>query len=463
MADREYQLAVIGAGPGGYVAAIRARQLGLRVAVIERDRPGGVCLNMGCIPSKSLLHQAERYRNAARLEELGVKVDRSGFDYELVHRKSRAAADTLLKGVEFLFRKNQVELIKDQASLTDVHEVSLAGGRTIAADNIIIATGSRPACLPGLDTDERSVMTSNGALMMTDLPGKLVIVGAGPVGVEFAHIFHSFGVEVLLVEMLEHILPQTDQEVALFLARLLKKTGIRISASARAVSLQKNEGGLQVELEDAGGNRALERCDRLLVCAGRVPNTEGLGLEKLGIATRRGFIETGDHYQTSVPGIYAVGDVVEGTPLLAHTASRQGEMAVEHIAGLEGEPRLDPMLVPHAVYCEPEVAGFGYTEKAAREEGIDFAKAVFPYRGAGKSVAAEAGEGMVKVLHDRAGRILGAHICGHAATELIHEILLARKHGLSTRQVAEVIHAHPTLSEAVMESMRAAEGRAIHM
>ncbi len=464
MSDRDYQLVVIGAGPGGYVAAIRARQLGLKVAVVERDRPGGVCLNTGCIPTKSLIHQAAVYRELGRAEELGVTVDRSGFDYARVHRKSRAAADTLLKGVQFLFRKNKVELIEDEARLSGAHEISLKSGRKISADTIIVATGSRPAGLPGLEADEKVVMTSDGALMMTDLPRRMAIVGGGSMGVEFAHIFHSFGVEIHLVEMMEHILPLGDQELAQFLTRQLKKAGLQISVCTRAVSLQRAAGGLRLELESAEGERTVQEYDRLLVCAGRIPNTEGLGLEKLGIATRNGFIETGDHYQTSVPGIYAVGDVVEGSPLLAHAASRQGEMVVEHIAGMDCERRLDPLLIPHAVYCEPEMADFGYTEKLAREQGLQFAKAVFPYRGAGKSVAVEAPEGMVKVLYDPSDdRILGAHICGQAATELIHEILVAATCGLSPRDVADVVHAHPTLSEAVMESMRAAEGRAIHV
>jgi len=464
MSDRDYQLAVIGAGPGGYVAAIRARQLGLGVAVIERDRPGGVCLNRGCIPTKSLIYQAGRFRELARAEELGVTVDRSGFDYTRVHRKSRAAADALRKGVQFLFRKNRVELIEDEARLSGAHEISLKGGGKISADSIILATGSRPAGLPGLETDEKEVMTSDGALMMTELPRRMAVVGAGPMGIEFAHIFHSFGVEVHLVEMMEHLLPLADHEVALFLSRLLKKAGLKISVSTRAVSFQKTEKGLRLELESAAGQRSVQECDRLLVCAGRTPNTEGLGLEQLGIATRNGFIETGDHYQTTVPGVYAVGDVVEGTPFLAHAASKQGEIVAEHIAGQHPEPRLDPLLIPHAVYGEPEVAGFGYTEKQAQEQGLPFAKATFPYRGAGKSVAVEASEGLVKVLYDRDdSRILGAHICGQAATELIHEVLVAGTCGLTVQDIAEVVHAHPTLSEAVMESMRAAEGRAIHV
>ena len=463
MGSHDYDLVIIGAGPGGYVAGIRASQLGLSCAVVEKDKPGGVCLNIGCIPSKALIHQADLYRSVDELEKLGIKADVSAFEYRKVFQKSRKASEMLSKGVNFLLKKNKVELIAAAAQLKGPNEVSLSDGRTITGKNIIVATGSRPRSIPGFEFDEDLVLSSDGALMLEELPSKLIILGGGFIGVEFAHIMSSFGVDVTVVELLEKLLPIEDAEVTEVLERSFKKRGVKVHTSTKAVSMEKKDGGVSVQLQDSEGKNFSIGADKLLVVVGRAPNTEGIGLENVGIKTEKGFIPVNDCYVTSVPSIYAIGDVVN-TPQLAHVASKEGEIAVEHIAGKNPAPRVDPNLIPSAVYCEPQVASFGYKERQAQEEGIKFEKATFPYRGAGKAVAIERSEGMVKVLYDPGTHeILGVHIVGADATELIHELLLAKSSELLPNDVAEMIHAHPTLSEAVMEVMRAVEGWAIHI
>jgi dihydrolipoamide dehydrogenase len=466
MANYDFDLVVLGAGPGGYVAGIRAAQLGLKAAVVEKDKPGGVCLNIGCIPSKALIHQAELVRSTRELSEIGVKVDLTGLDYGKVFAASRRAADTLSRGVGFLLKKNKVELIAGAGVIKSPHEIAVAGGRTVSGKNLLVATGSRPRAIPGFEFDEKKVLSSNGALMLEKLPKRICILGGGAIGVEFAHIMNAFGVEVHLVEMLDQLLPLEDAEVVDVLARSFKKRGIKAYVSTKATGWKAGKAGLKASLEGKEGAKELE-VDQILVVVGRMPNTEGIGLEALGIKTEKGFIPVGDFYQTSLAGVYAVGDVI-ATPMLAHVASKEGEIAAEHMAGrAEGRAvpaRLDPNSIPGAVYCEPQVASFGYTEKRAGEAGLSFVKATFPYRGAGKSVAIGRTEGLVKLLVEKETReILGAHVVGAEATELIHEILLARSAELLPEDIAGMIHAHPTLSEAVMEAARTAEGWAIHV
>jgi len=460
--DYEYDLAVIGAGPGGYVGAIRAAQLGKKVCVIERDKAGGVCLNIGCIPSKSLIHQAEVFSSISHLEKIGVRVDASGFDYSVVQAESRKAADALSRGVQFLLKKNKVDYIEGTAVITGEHEVSIDGTRKVAADNIMIASGSRPRELPGFEFDGTAVMNSTDALMMKTLPGSMIILGAGAIGCEFAHIMSAFGVEIHLVEMLEHILPAEDADTAQILARSFKKRKIRMYPGTRASAPKKEKGMVLLEIEDKKGKRSLE-AETLLVVVGRVPNTEELGLENVGITTEKGFIPVGDYYRTSVESIYAVGDVVS-SPLLAHVAAKEAEIAVEHMSGSGDEIRIDPTMIPTAVYTEPEVAGFGLTEEEAVKQGHEVTSAVFPYRGAGKSVAIGKTEGQVKIIYNpKTSEILGSRIVGTQATDLIHELLLARRSELLTEDISRMIHAHPTLSEAIMEAARTAEGWAIHV
>lgn len=459
----DVDLLVIGAGPGGYVAAIRAAQLGMNVAVVERDKPGGVCLNVGCIPSKALIHQAELFDSIHGLEAMGIQVDKSGFVYEKVFKQSRAAADKLSRGVQFLLDKNKIRLVKGEAKLTGPHEVTLQDGTKLTGNHVLLATGSRPRALPDLPFDEVRVLSSTGVLMLQELPKRLLIIGSGAIGVEFAHIMNTFGVEVTLVEMLPRILPVEDKEVVDVLVAAFKKRGIRMHVGTKMVAREDDGQVFRITLEDASGNQTVVEADKLLVSIGRLPNTEGLGLEALHITTDSGgFVTVGDWYQTSVQGVYAIGDIIR-TPLLAHVASKEGEIAVEYMAGHHPEPRIPANRIPGATYCEPQIASFGPTEEKLSEQGVVFEKSIFPYRGAGKAVATNHAEGLVKVLVDKTTReILACHIVGYNATELLHEVLLAAQAELLPEDIATMVHAHPTLSEAVMEAMRATEGWAIH-
>lgn len=460
----DYDVLIIGSGPGGYVAGIRAAQLGLKAAVIEKDKPGGVCLNIGCIPSKALIHQAEIYQAIPELAAMGIKADVQGFDYLKVFEKSRLAADRLSRGVAFLLKKNQVELIQGEAVQVRSGEVSLQDGRKLTGKSIILATGSRPREIPGFSFDEREILSSTGALMLQRLPKSLMILGSGAIGVEFAHIMNAFGVEVHLVEMLDRILPLEDDETVDVLYRSFKKRGIKMDTSTKALSQTLVDGKRQVVLEGPDGKQKTSTVDKILVSVGRVPNTAGLGLAEAGVTLDAGgFVQVGDFYQTAVPGIYAIGDIVR-TPLLAHVASKEGELVVEHIAGHAVTAKIDPLSIPGATYCEPQVASFGHTERQALAKNIAYKKSIFPYRGAGKSVAVDQADGLVKVLTDpTTGELLGAHIVGADATELIHELLLARKSELLPEDISGMIHAHPTMSEILMEVMREADGHAIHI
>lgn len=466
MAKFDYDLVIIGSGPGGYVSAIRASQLGLKAAVIEKDKPGGVCLNIGCIPSKALIHNAGEFRSLTDMEKMGVKIDRSGFDYKNVFTKSRKAADTLSKGVQFLLKKNKIEYITGTGAVSGPNEVSLDNGKKVSGKYIMIATGSRPRSIPGFEIDEKTVLTSNGALMLEKLPKRMLVLGSGAIGMELAYVFNAFGTEVFVVEMLDSLLPLEDTDSVKVVEKAFKRYGIKSAVSTKATGMKKKKGGvIEVELEDAKGNKSTHETDSVLVAVGRQPNSENLGLEKAGVKTDLGFIPVNDYYQTDIPSIFAIGDVKAGSPMLAHVASKEGEIAVEFMAGHKPFPaKIDNNVIPGAVYCEPQVGSFGYSEKRAKEEGIAFEKASFPYRGAGKSVAVEKSDGMVKILFDpKTKEILGAHVVGADATELIHELLLAKNAELLPEDIATMIHAHPTLSEAVMEAARAAEGWAIHV
>ena len=466
-AQKDYDVAIIGGGPGGYVAAIRAAQLGLSAVVVEKDALGGVCLNWGCIPSKSLIHHATEFRALKDMEALGVRIDRSGFDYAAVHARSRQAADTLAGGVAGLLRKNKVEVVKAVATLSGPRSIALrkpdGSSGTLAARNIIVATGSRPMAVPGFVPDERDVLSSSGVLALTELPASLAILGAGAIGCEFAYVMNAFGVRVTLVEMAGHILPSEDAEVAQVLDASLRKSGIEIRTGTRALSWQRAAGGSSVRVE-SGGKTGSIQAEKLLAAFGRTPNTADLGLQAAGVKLDgRGYVVTGDYGQTSVAGIFAIGDIV-ASPALAHVASKEGELAVEFIAGHPpNTARVAEDLVPSAVYCEPQVAGFGLREDAAAAKGVRFEKSVFPLRAAGKAVAVGKTEGLVKILSDPdTGEILGAHIVGSQATELIHELLLARAAELVADDLAHTVHAHPTLAEAVMEAAKGIGGKPIH-
>jgi dihydrolipoamide dehydrogenase len=459
--SKKYDLGVIGAGPGGYVAAIRASQLGLKAVVIEKDKAGGVCLNIGCIPSKAIIHQAEVFNSINSLKELGVTADISGFNYGTVFKKSRQASERLSKGVEFLLKKNKIDLVKGEAMLKASEIIQVAGGSDLECKNIIIATGSQPREIRGFAFDEKQVLSSTGMLMLEELPSRLLVLGAGAIGMEFAHVMNRFGVEVTVVEMLDRVLPLEDAEISSELGKTFTKRGVKVLTGTKAEGFTKTKKGLKVAY--SGKESGEIEVDKILVAVGRKPNSEGLGLEKLGIKIEKGFIEVGDYYETSARSVYAIGDVIN-TPLLAHVASKEGEIAVEKMAGQNPEKKIDSSTIPGAVYTEPQVASFGLTEDAAVKANVPFKKAIFPYRGVGKAVAVEEPEGFVKLIYDPGtSEILGAHIIGGQATELIHELLLAKKTELLPEDVATMIHAHPTLSEGVMEAARAAEGWAIHI
>ncbi len=462
MSDYQYDVLVIGAGPGGYVAAIRASQLGLKAAVVEKDQPGGVCLNWGCIPSKALIRQAELVHDSAALADMGASVDLSSIDYGKVHKKSRQAASKLSKGIQFLLKKNNVEYITGTAEFKSAHEVVIDGKDAVTAANVIIATGSRPREVPGFAFDQDRVISSRDILALNSLPKSLIILGAGAIGMEFAYVMNAFGVEVTVVEMLDQLLPLEDADSVSVVEKAFKRYGIVTRTGTRATKLATTAKGVTVTVEDSSGKTEDLSAEKLLVAVGRAPNSEGLGLDRVGVQVDRGFIVVGDYYRTAVDTIFAIGDVV-ATPLLAHVASKEGEIAVETIAGHDPEPRIGDGLIPGAVYCEPQVGSFGLTEKAAREAGRTIETQLFPYRGAGKTVAIDQAEGHVKVIVDAASReILGAHAVGKDATEIIHELLLAKSAELLPEDVATMVHAHPTISEAVMEAARAIEGWAIH-
>jgi len=457
----EYDLAVLGAGPGGYVAAVRAAQLGLRVAVIERDKPGGVCANWGCIPSKALIHSASVFRSRGELESMGIKLDLGGFDYSAVQKTSRNAADKLSRGVAYLFKKHGITHITGNAVLADPHTFLVNGDQSVTARNLLVATGSRPRELPGMPFDGKKVLSSTDILALTRIPEKLVILGAGAIGMEFAYVMNAFGSEVTVIEMASRILPLEDSETGGILESQFRKRGIVFRTSTKAEKLELTDGGIRLSVSGPEGGQSIE-ADALLVAVGRVPNTGGIGLEEAGVRLERSLVRVHDFYQTDVESIYAIGDIVPEIQL-AHVASKQGEIVAEHIAGHHPEPRIDLSTVPSGVYTEPQIGGFGLREDDARAGNIPYEKAVFPLRAVGKAVAVGEPEGLVKLLVNPDTReILGAHAVGLDATEIIHELLLARKAELLPADIAGMIHAHPTISEAVMEVSRASEGWAIH-
>lgn len=471
MSPFQYDLIILGGGPGGYVSAIRASQLGLKTAVVEKDKLGGVCGNWGCIPSKALIHQAEAFHTIAALEHMGVKVDTSGLDYSKVQAKSRAAAEGSGKGTAYLMKKNKVDVVAGTGTLTGANEVTVSGGATpqkVTASAILVATGSRPRELPGFEFDEKTVLSSTGILSLTTLPKSLLILGSGAIGMEFAYIMNAFGVEVTVVEMMPRILPVEDHETAAVVEKAFVKRGVKFHVGTKASSLKKSASGVELTIEKDGKTDVL-KAEKILVAVGRVPNTENLGLEKLGVKLDRGFVTVKDYYQTDAATVYAIGDIVP-SPLLAHVASKEGEIAVEFLASkLKGgkaphEKKLDAMLIPGATYCEPQIASFGLTEEKAKEKKIDYKVYTFPFTGNGKAKAVDHTEGLAKIVYDpKTKEILGGHVVGLYATELIHELLLAKKAELLPEDIATMVHAHPTVSEALMEAARGAEGWAIHI
>ena len=458
----EYDVVVVGAGPGGYVAAIRAAQLGLKTAVVERDELGGVCLNWGCIPSKALLKNAEVLFLIRHAEDFGISYDNLQVDYPKAIDRSRAVVTKLTKGVAHLLRKNNVDHIKGEAYLKDAHTMSISpNGMVVEAKNLIIATGARPRTIPPLPIDGELVITSREALELKELPSSIVIVGGGATGVEFAYLYNAYGVSVTLVEILPHLLPNEDEEISQQLEHSLSRKGINIMTNSKVVSMTPNGRGALVQVEESEGVTELA-CEKALVSVGVQANIKEMGLEEVGIATTEGFIQIDEHMTTNVPKIYAIGDAT-GKLLLAHVASAQGIMAVETIAGLEPQA-LDYQTMPRATYCNPQVASFGLTEKQSHDQGYEVKIGKFPFQASGKALALGESEGMVKLVVDaKYGEILGAHMIGAEVTELLAELSMTRMLEGTTAELGWLVHSHPTLSEALKEAALAIKGEAIHM
>ncbi len=455
-----YDLVIIGAGPGGYVAAIRAAQLGLKVALVEKEHLGGVCLNWGCIPTKSLLRNAEVISLLGRGKDFGFTVSGVQVDYGAAVDRSRKVAERLVKGIAALMRKNQIEVIEGVGTLRSPAEV-LVGDRVLSARAVIVATGSRARSIPGVTPDGERVLTYREAIVLRELPRSAVVIGAGPIGMEFAHIWNAYGCEVTVIEMLPRILPLEDEEVSAEVERAFKRRKVRLLTATRVQGLETTADGVRVRVVDEKGEQTLE-AEQALVAIGVQPNSENLGLEALGVKVERGFIGIDERMQTNVPGIYAIGDVT-GRLALAHVASAQGIVAAESIAGVE-TVSLDYEMMPRCVYCQPQVASFGLTEAQASERGYAVKVGRFPFRANGKALGLDDYDGWVKIIADeRSGEILGAHLVGPEVTELLPELVLARNGELTPDEIARSVHAHPTLSEALMEAAHGVFGTPIHL
>ena len=460
--DSEYDVVVVGAGPGGYVAAIRAGQLGLKTAIVEREALGGVCLNWGCIPSKALLKNAEVVSYFHRAEEFGLSFDNFNADYAAAVDRSRKVVDRNVRGVAYLLRKNKVDHITGEGRLTAGGTVTVAPeGTTLKAKNVILATGSSPRTVPSLPIDGDKVISSRESIVLKDLPASLVIVGAGAIGVEFAYLYHTYGVEVTLVELLPRLVPTEDAEISQQLERSFSRSGINIMTGAGVTGLEQSADGLKVKVEKDGVEQTIP-CDKVLVAIGVQPNSDGLGLEELGIETSRGNIQVSENMATNVPGVFAIGDVT-GKMALAHVASAQGVAAAEHIAGRETQS-LDYSLMPRATYCQPQIASFGLSEEEAREQGYDVKVGKFNVQANGKALAMGETEGMVKLVVDaKYGELLGGHMIGPEVTELLGELALTKLLEGTSLEMGWAVHPHPTISEMLKEAALDAQGRALHM
>jgi len=462
----QYDVIVIGAGPGGYVSAIRAAQLGQKTAIVEKQWMGGVCLNVGCIPSKALLKNAEVAHTLRKeAKTYGFSFDNLELDYSAAVKRSRKVSKRLVSGIGFLMKKNNIDVHMGTAKLTakDAVEVTAEDGAVtqLSAKNIIVATGAHSIQIPAWGIDGEKVLTYTEAILQEKRPESAIVIGGGAIGVEFSTVWNSYGADVTIVEMLPHILPAEDAEAANVLAKEYKKRGIKIMASTKVESIEKTDTGVKVTVSNEKGEQVLE-AEQALVAIGFRPNTEGIGLEDVGVKlSERGFVEIDDKMATNIPGIYAIGDIT-GKFLLAHVASAMGIAAAEAIAGEEVKP-LDYRMMPRATYSHPQVASFGYTEEQAKEAGYELNIGRFNFMANGKALGLNAGTGFAKIMSDaKTGEILGAALVGPDASELLPELTLAQGNELTAEEIARTVHAHPTLSEVVMEAAHGVEGSPIH-
>lgn len=460
-----YDVIVIGSGPGGYVAAIRASQLGLKTAIVERAELGGICLNWGCIPTKALLKSAQVFEYLKHASDYGIKVNGGEADFGAVVKRSRDVADGMSKGVQFLMKKNKIEVIKGFGKVKAGKKVEVKddAGKTTTYDakHIILAVGARSRALPNLPQDGKKIIGYREAMTLAKQPKTMVVVGSGAIGSEFAYFYATMGTKVTLVEFMPAIVPVEDEEVSKQLERSFKKIGMEVMTSSEVLSVDTKGDGCKVKIKTPKGEQTVD-CDIVLSAVGIQSNLENLGLEEVGIATDKGKILTNPYYQTNIPGYYAIGDCVGGQAL-AHVASAEGIICVEKIAGHHPEP-LDYNNIPGCTYTSPEIASVGLTEKKAKEAGYEIKVGKFPYSASGKASAAGAKDGFVKLIFDaKYGELLGAHMIGYNVTEMIAEIVVARKLETTGHEMIKAVHPHPTMSEAIMEAAAAAYGEVIHL
>ena len=460
--ESDYDVVVIGAGPGGYVSAIRCGQLGLKTAIVEKEALGGVCLNWGCIPSKALLKNAEVVSYFHRSEEFGLSFDNFHADYTSAVDRSRSVVDRNVRGVAYLLRKNNVDHITGEGRLSGNGVVSIGDdGTRLQAKNIIIATGSTPRSIPSLPIDGDKIISSRESIILKDLPSSMVIVGGGAIGVEFAYLYHTYGVSVTIVELMSSLVPTEDSEVSQQLERSFERRGITVMTGTGVTGVNDEGGELAVTVEKDGVKESIS-CGKVLSAIGVQPNSENLGLDDVGVEIDRGFINVGDNMETNIPGVYAIGDVT-GKMALAHVASAQGLAAAEHIAGLETQP-LDYTLMPRATYCQPQIASFGLTEQQAIEQGFEVNVGKFNVQANGKALAMGETEGMIKLVVDaKYGELLGGHMIGPEVTELLGELALTKLLEGTSTEVGWAVHPHPTISEMLKEAALDAQGKALHM
>jgi dihydrolipoyl dehydrogenase len=472
VADTSFDVLIIGSGPGGYVTAIRAAQLGFKTAIVERDYLGGICLNWGCIPTKALLRSADVFHNMQHAKDYGLKADNVGYDSKAVVDRSRAVAKRLSDGVAFLMKKNKVSIIWGEASIEAPGKVTVKASKSEApkgalgagsyqAKHIIIATGARPRVLPGLEPDKKIVWTYFEAMAPDRVPNSLLVIGSGAIGIEFASFYRTLGAEVTVVEVLPQILPVEDHEIQNFARKSFEKQGIKVHTNAKVIKLDKKGDSVTATIEEGGKSQTIT-VERVISAVGVVGNIENLGLEKLGVKTDRGIVVVDQFNKTNVPGIYAIGDV-SGAPMLAHKAEHEGVVCIEAIKGLNPHP-MNKLMIPGCTYCAPQIASVGLTEQAAKEKKLEIRVGRFPFIGNGKAIALGEDQGLVKVIFDKkTGQLLGAHMVGAEVTELIQGYVVAMNLETTEEELMHTIFPHPTLSEMMKEAVLDAYGRVLNV